>query len=209
MLIVQCCIVLLMVFHKIFLILNKSRIAWLYGLGSMLLSGYYLYILHYNIYPIFMGFMIFSFLYGVFPTEEWIDTTAYICMFCLIICVAPNLVSNYGVSSVTELISSIAFLLGVWGLIHNHLVFGWICTTIAHGTLAYFMKQSNQDIMFTAQIILGLGSIYILFYVYVDGIFPMKYTRKRCAGCGAIYSSATEPDLERCNECGTRLELLS
>ncbi len=156
--------------HKIFLLKNDKKIAWITGIIASILSISYFYSLGLTIYAgLEIGFIVLM-LYGLVKNKtQRVENTIniFIGVFCLIL----GYLSFAGLLTALELISSITPLMSIYYLAKNKNKTGWILMVITCIITTYVVFEKGQFIFTAYQVVSLLLAIYGLKKSYSNN-FP-------------------------------------
>ncbi len=161
--------------HKIFLLKNDKRIAWITGIIASILSIFYFYFLGLNIYAgLEIGFIVLM-IYGLMKNKTP-RVENIINIFTGVFCISLGYLSFTGLLTGLELISSITPLLGVYYLAKNKNKVGWVLMVITCIITTVVVFEKGQIIFAIYQVISLILALYGLKKSYSNEYFSQAST---------------------------------
>ncbi len=145
--------------HKIFLLKNDKKIAWIIGIIASVISIFYFYLIGLNIYAgLEIGFIVLM-LYGLTKRKTQ-RVENFIIIFMGVFCLFLAYLSFVGFLTLLELVSSITPLISIYYLAKNKNKTGWIFMVITCLITTFVVFEKGQVIFATYQVISLLLALY-------------------------------------------------
>jgi hypothetical protein len=145
--------------HKIFLIKNDKRIAWITGIIASVVSVYYFYSVGLVIYAgLELGFIVLM-AYGLVKNKTP-RTENLISVFTGVFCLALGVLSFGGVLTALELISSVTPLIGIYYLAKSKNKIGWVFMVATCFITTFVVFENGQVIFAMYQVVSLLLALY-------------------------------------------------